>query len=79
MKLWVSYGNEDFDGDVDKEGIRKVVSNVVRKGKKYRGRRIEVGFEEDGEKERLWIEVKENGKGMNEEEVKKILKGLYEG
>lgn len=74
----VTYPNEHFHADVDKEAITKVLSNLLTNANKYTGSRIEVRFQEHPEKQTFSIEVKDNGKGMNEEELKKIFKPFYQ-
>ena len=39
---------------------------------------LKSGFQEHPEKQTFSIEVKDNGKGMNEEELKKIFKPFYQ-
>lgn len=74
----VTYPNEHFHADVDKEAITKVLSNLLTNANKYTGSRIEVRFQEHPERQTFSIEVKDNGKGMNEEELKKIFKPFYQ-
>ncbi|WP_417129806.1 two-component regulator propeller domain-containing protein [Phocaeicola sp.] len=74
----VTYPNEHFHADVDKEAITKVLSNLLTNANKYTESRIEVRFQEHPEKQAFSIEVKDNGKGMNEEELKKIFKPFYQ-
>ena len=68
----VTYPDEHFHADVDKEALTKVLSNLLTNANKYTQSRIEVRFQEHPEKQTFSIEVKDNGKGMNEEELKKI-------
>lgn len=74
----VTYPNEHFHADVDKEALTKVLSNLLTNANKYTQSRIEVRFQEHPEKQTFSIEVKDNGKGMNEEELKKIFKPFYQ-
>lgn len=74
----VTYPDEHFHADVDKEALTKVLSNLLTNANKYTQSRIEVRFQEHPEKQTFSIEVKDNGKGMNEEELKKIFKPFYQ-
>lgn len=74
----VTYPDEHFHADVDKEALTKVLSNLLTNANKYTQSRIEVWFQEHPEKQTFSIEVKDNGKGMNEEELKKIFKPFYQ-
>ena len=74
----VTYPNEHFHADVDKEALTKVLSNLLTNANKYTQGKIEVRFQEHPEKQTFSIEVKDNGKGMNEEELKKIFKPFYQ-
>lgn len=74
----VTYPDEHFYADVDKEALTKVLSNLLTNANKYTQSRIEVRFQEHPEKQTFSIEVKDNGKGMNEEELKKIFKPFYQ-
>ena len=74
----MTYPNEHFHADVDKEAITKVLSNLLTNANKYTQSRIEVRFQEHPEKQTFSIEDKDNGKGMNEEELKKIFKPFYQ-
>lgn len=58
--------------------MTKVLSNLLTNANKYTQSRIEVRFQEHPEKQTFSIEVKDNGKGMNEEELKKIFKPFYQ-
>lgn len=74
----VTYPNEHFHADVDKEAITKVLSNLLTNANKYTESRIEVRFQEHPEKQTFSIEVQDNGKGMSEEELTKIFKPFYQ-
>lgn len=74
----MTYPNEHFHADVDKEAITKVLSNLLTNANKYTESRIEVRFQEHPERQTFSIEVKDNGKGMYEEELKKIFKPFYQ-
>ena len=74
----VTYPDEHFHADVDKEALTKVLSNLLTNANKYTQSRIEVHFQEHPERQTFSIEVKDNGKGMNEEELKKIFKPFYQ-
>lgn len=74
----VTYPDEHFHADVDKEALTKVLSNLLTNANKYTQSRIEVRFQEHPEKQTFSIEVKDNGKGMNEEELTKIFKPFYQ-
>lgn len=74
----VTYPDEHFHADVDKEALTKVLSNLLTNANKYTQSRIEVRFQEHPERQTFSIEVKDNGKGMNEEELKKIFKPFYQ-
>lgn len=74
----VTYPNEHFHADVDKEALTKVLSNLLTNANKYTQSMIEVRFQEHPERQTFSIEVKDNGKGMNEEELKKIFKPFYQ-
>ena len=75
----MTYPNEHFHADVDKEAITKVLSNLLTNANKYTGSRIEVRFQEHPENRPFSIEVKDNGKGMNEEELKKDFQTFLSG
>ena len=74
----VTYPDEHFHADVDKEALTKVLSNLLTNANKYTQSRIEVRFQEHPEKQTFSIEVQDNGKGMNEEELTKIFKPFYQ-
>lgn len=74
----VTYPDEHFHADVDKEALTKVLSNLLTNANKYTQSMIEVRFQEHPERQTFSIEVKDNGKGMNEEELKKIFKPFYQ-
>ena len=74
----VTYPDEHFHADVDKEAITKVLSNLLTNANKYTQSRIEVRFQEHPEKQTFSIEVQDNGKGMSEEELTKIFKPFYQ-
>lgn len=74
----VTYPDEHFHADVDKEAMTKVLSNLLTNANKYTQSRIEVRFQEHPDKQAFSIEVQDNGKGMNEEELKKIFKPFYQ-
>lgn len=74
----VTYPDEHFHADVDKEALTKVLSNLLTNANKYTQSRIEVRFQEHPDKQAFSIEVQDNGKGMNEEELKKIFKPFYQ-
>lgn len=74
----VTYPYEHFHADVDKEALTKVLSNLLTNANKYTQSRIEVRFQEHPEKQTFSIEVQDNGKGMNEEELTKIFKPFYQ-
>lgn len=74
----VTYPDEHFHADVDKEAMTKVLSNLLTNANKYTQSRIEVRFQEHPEKQTFSIEVQDNGKGMNEEELTKIFKPFYQ-
>lgn len=74
----VTYPDEHFHADVDKEALTKVLSNLLTNANKYTQSRIEVRFQEHPEKQTFSIEVQDNGKGMSEEELTKIFKPFYQ-
>lgn len=74
----VVYPDKDFHADVDKEAITKVLSNLLTNANKYTQNMIEVRFEAQPEQQLFSIQVKDNGKGMNEEELGKIFKPFYQ-
>lgn len=74
----VTYSDEHFHADVDKEAMTKVLSNLLTNANKYTQSRIEVRFQEHPEKQTFSIEVQDNGKGMSEEELTKIFKPFYQ-
>lgn len=74
----VVYPEKDFHADVDKEAITKVLSNLLTNANKYTESMIEVRFQEQPEQQTFSIQVKDNGKGMNEEELSKIFKPFYQ-
>lgn len=74
----VVYPDKDFYADVDKEAITKVLSNLLTNANKYTQNMIEVRFEAQPEQQLFSIQVKDNGKGMNEEELGKIFKPFYQ-
>lgn len=74
----VTYSDEHFHADVDKEALTKVLSNLLTNANKYTQSRIEVRFQEHPEKQTFSIEVQDNGKGMSEEELTKIFKPFYQ-
>ena len=55
-----------------------MLSNLLTNANKYTQSMIEVRFQEHPERQTFSIEVKDNGKGMNEEELKKIFKPFYQ-
>lgn len=74
----VTYPDEHFHADVDKEALTKVLSNLLTNANKYTQSRIEIRFQEHPEKQTFSIEVQDNGKGMSEEELTKIFKPFYQ-
>lgn len=74
----VVYPDKDFHADVDKEAITKVLSNLLTNASKYTQSMIEVRFEGRPEQQLFSIQVRDNGKGMNEEELGKIFKPFYQ-
>ena len=74
----VTYPDEHFHADVDKEAMTKVLSNLLTNANKYTQSRIEVRFQKHPEKQTFSIEVQDNGKGMSEEELTKIFKPFYQ-
>lgn len=74
----VVYPDKDFRADVDKEAITKVLSNLLTNANKYTENMIEVRFEGRPEQQIFSIQVRDNGKGMNEEELGKIFKPFYQ-
>lgn len=74
----VVYPDKDFHADVDKEAITKVLSNLLTNANKYTQNMIEVRFEALPEQQLFSIQVKDNGKGMNKEELGKIFKPFYQ-
>lgn len=78
INVSVTYPDEHFHADVDKEALTKVLSNLLTNANKYTESMIEVRFQEHPEKQTFSIEVKDNGKGMNEEELKNIFKPFYQ-
>lgn len=74
----VTYPDEHFHADVDKEALTKVLSNLLTNANKYTQSRIEVRFQEHPEKQTFSIKVQDNGKGMSEEELTKIFKPFYQ-
>lgn len=67
----VVYPDKDFYADVDKEAITKVLSNLLTNASKYTRSMIEVRFQEQPKQQTFSIQVKDNGKGIYEEELKK--------
>lgn len=74
----VIYPDKDFYADVDKEAITKVLSNLLTNASKYTKSMIEVRFEGHPEQQIFSIQVRDNGKGMTEEEMGKIFKPFYQ-
>lgn len=74
----VIYPEKDYHADVDKEAITKVLSNLLTNANKYTQSMIEVRFEAQPEQQTFSIQVRDNGKGMNEEELSKIFKPFYQ-
>lgn len=74
----VVYPDKDFYADVDKEAITKVLSNLLTNASKYTRSMIEVRFQEQPKQQTFSIQVKDNGKGIYEEELKKIFKPFYQ-
>lgn len=65
------YPDKNFYADVDKEAITKVLSNLLTNANKYTNSMIEVRFQEQPKTQTFSIQVKDNGKGMSEEELGK--------
>lgn len=74
----VVYPDKNFYADVDKEAITKVLSNLLTNASKYTNSMIEVRFQEQPKAQTFSIQVKDNGKGMSEEELGKIFKPFYQ-
>ncbi|MCU6778998.1 hybrid sensor histidine kinase/response regulator transcription factor [Phocaeicola fibrisolvens] len=74
----VVYPDKNFYADVDKEAITKVLSNLLTNANKYTNSMIEVRFQEQPKTQTFSIQVKDNGKGMSEEELGKIFKPFYQ-
>lgn len=74
----VVYPDKDFYADVDKEAITKVLSNLLTNASKYTRSMIEVCFQEQPKQQTFSIQVKDNGKGIYEEELKKIFKPFFQ-
>lgn len=71
-----TYPDENFYADVDKEALTKVLSNLLTNANKYTKDFIAVNFQKHSQT--FSIEVKDNGKGIPEKELKKIFKPFYQ-
>ena len=79
ITLTVRYPEDSFQADLDKEGITKVLSNLLTNANKYTKDRIQVSFTEQTTQQTFTIQVTDNGQGMSTEEQNKIFKPFYQG
>lgn len=71
-----TYPDENFYADVDKEALTKVLSNLLTNANKYTKDFIAVNLQKHSQT--FSIEVKDNGKGIPEKELKNIFKPFYQ-
>lgn len=79
ITLTVNYPDDSFQADLDKEAITKVLSNLLTNANKYTKDQIQVSFSEQPSQQTFTIQVADNGRGMSQDEQKKIFKPFYQG
>ena len=73
----VTYPDEHFHADVDKEALTKVLSNLLTNANKYTQSMIEVRFQEHPERQTFSIEVKDNGIGIPSKAREHLFNSVY--
>ena len=78
ITLFVTYPVHNFKADVDREALTKVLSNLLTNANKYTTDKVEVKFIHQPNHPTFSIQVTDNGKGMEEEELRLIFKPFYQ-
>lgn len=79
ITLDISYPEDSFQADLDKEAITKVLSNLLTNANKYTKDQILVAFSQQPSQQTFTIQVTDNGQGMDQKEMSKIFKPFYQG
>lgn len=74
----VTYPNDGFRADIDREAVTKVLSNLLTNANKYTHSRIDITFESQPKQQTFSICVTDDGKGMKPEELKLIFQPFYQ-
>lgn len=77
VSLNIKYDSNPLIVDVDREAIIKVLSNLMSNASKYTDDEINVTIENDNNN--FYIYVKDNGKGISEDDIKNIFKPFHQG
>lgn len=78
VTLSVTYPENNFKADVDREALTKVISNLLTNANKYTTDQVEIKCIRQPEQQTFSIQVTDNGKGMDTEELKLIFKPFYQ-
>ena len=78
ITLSVTYPEDDFYADVDREAVTKVLSNLLTNANKYTKDEVKIEFSAQ-QQQTFSICVTDNGKGMNPKELQLIFQPFYQG
>lgn len=74
----VTYPDDNFRADIDREAVTKVLSNLLTNANKYTHSRIDILFETQPGQQTFSISVNDDGRGMKPEELKLIFQPFYQ-
>ena len=78
VKFQLSVPNNCEKGWVDANKLEIILYNILSNAFKHVKDKIDINIDLDEKDERLVIKIKDNGKGINEEEVTKIFENFYQ-
>jgi signal transduction histidine kinase/ligand-binding sensor domain-containing protein/CheY-like chemotaxis protein len=77
-QLKVNYPDEHFTAVVDREGMTKVLSNLLSNANKYTKDTIVLNCYELAEAKQFVIEVTDNGSGIGQEDMKRVFDPFFQ-
>ncbi|QTD37635.1 response regulator [Polaribacter batillariae] len=78
IQFQLTISNSCNTGWVDADKLEIIIYNVLSNAFKYTNNKIDVNIDLDDKDEKLIIKIKDNGKGIREEEIKKIFQNFYQ-
>ncbi|MCF7568457.1 ATP-binding protein [Sabulilitoribacter arenilitoris] len=78
IKFQLSVSNNCEKGWLDANKLEIILYNILSNAFKHTKDKIDINIDLDEKDERLIIKIKDNGKGINEEEVTKIFENFYQ-